>query len=111
MSAHLALEPGPVAPSREELDTVFRTVRVFKNFEGKWRPIWSLPLAEFCASGTSGGAVQHLRSIIERLNLSDQGAGTSLISIPPLGENGFSIDVVQQPSGVRAWFGEMEHKF
>jgi hypothetical protein len=103
---------GYDASRNPHLNTVFQTVRLFQTgTDPVWRTVRKVPLSIFHEAGAAAPS----RVLIEEKILSflDPGSTTSdwVLSVPPIGNDGFAIDLSRHGESYRLLLGELEEDF
>jgi hypothetical protein len=100
------------AAFNSEMTAAFGAVRIAQlRADGRWQNLWKVPSSTLLAMGTAGQAAGVLHVKLRQLGLLDVPAAEWLLSIPSLGQDGFPIDVMRRPDGLRVWFGGLEQDF
>jgi hypothetical protein len=103
------------APAQSFTDAVqdaFSTIRLFKtNSTDGWQAVRRIPLSTLFSAATPELAKALLETHILSF-LQHVGDTTDwLLSIPPLGSNGFAIDLSKSGAQYRVTFGQLEEQF
>lgn len=90
----------------------FDTVRLFKIGVGeRWETVWKIPLATFRASESPQVAKELLEKEIRQFVQETNELSDWLLTIPPLGTNGFALSLSKNGLSYRILFGELEEEF
>lgn len=84
---------------------------VASNRPQGWDSVLSLDREAFLAAPTARHAVEHLDDVLQGLPHAILREGNWMLSVPPVGENGFAIDVTKSSPVVRVFFGAFEQEF
>jgi hypothetical protein len=102
----------PRSDFTQMVDDAFGNVRLFSATpDNGWRTVRKIPLSTFVETRTA----ERARALLEftiRSFYTESGTGTDwLLSIPPLGAEGFAVDLSKNGELYRILFGELEEEF
>ena len=105
-----------VSAARIPLDCVvreaFSSVWIFGlRSDQRWQPVLKIPSDNFLAAQTAAQAVSLVAAELKQLSVSSVDRNGWMMSIPPVGMNGFAIDLNKSENGIRGLFGELEEEF
>ena len=106
------VELKPESGFQHLVQEAFGAVRLLAaSSSGSWRSLMTISSQEFRAAATAADAVALLEREMARLSVSRLEEGDWLLSIPPVGRDGFAIDLSKSGGRLKCLFGDFEEDF
>jgi hypothetical protein len=90
----------------------FDAIRLLKaEPDRSWRTVIRISLSDFLVTKTARDATELIKQKLSEVLTSVFAEGEWILSIPPIGQGGFAIDLSKSGERIRCLFGELEREF